>query len=301
MKPSPSLFPSKPPLALTCSRMTALCSRRTSMKRESPRRSAIAVEPSMSLNMMVTVPSGAACDFRSGCSASASLATVSIEEPMSLRSTPCAFSLSASARSSNAFIQPLCDVQRLREHRESLLAVSGRVPPQEHVRVVVVRPTQPRGRKPPVHFSGVVEMSFRLVPPPKHRGEEAEIAGCRSIEIGHCADNDVAVRIREKQVKELSRPRAIIKVPRDFSHEGHCDRPVPVSKYRSRFRATFVFFARLVQASNLAVEVDEPNPPGWEQRELVDVAPCRRFHLSQASLLATQHESLGAEHSESGK
>src|SRR5437870_320447 len=102
MKPSPSLFTSKPPLALTCSRMTALCSRRTSMKRESPSRSVSAVDPSMSLNMMVTVPSGAACDLRSGCSASASRATVSIEEPRSLRSIPCAFIFIASERSRSA-------------------------------------------------------------------------------------------------------------------------------------------------------------------------------------------------------
>ena len=61
MKPSPSLFTSKPPWALSCSRMMALCSRRTSMQRWSPRRSVRTVESSMSLNMMVTVPSGAAC------------------------------------------------------------------------------------------------------------------------------------------------------------------------------------------------------------------------------------------------
>ena len=59
--------------------MRALCLRSSSCHAWSPRRSVSTVESSMSLNMIVTVPSGAACVAMSGRSLLTLSATMSIE------------------------------------------------------------------------------------------------------------------------------------------------------------------------------------------------------------------------------
>src|SRR3990172_2569140 len=60
MKPSPWDLTSKPSCAASCSRTMVLCSPSSSIQRWSPKRSVISVELSISLNRIVTVPSGAA-------------------------------------------------------------------------------------------------------------------------------------------------------------------------------------------------------------------------------------------------
>ena len=67
MKPSPCDLTSKPPYAGRSSRThAALCTRSSSSQRTSPSRSLSAVDPSMSENRIVTVPSGAAAARRLG-------------------------------------------------------------------------------------------------------------------------------------------------------------------------------------------------------------------------------------------
>jgi hypothetical protein len=60
MKPSPWFFTSKPPWRRTRSAMIPLWVRSSRIQARSPSRSVRTVEFSMSLNMIVTVPSGAA-------------------------------------------------------------------------------------------------------------------------------------------------------------------------------------------------------------------------------------------------
>jgi hypothetical protein len=73
----------------------------------SPKRSVITVEFSMSLNMIVTVPSGAVAVVRSGRSSSIAAATASIDVVTSVASIPWKRSLRVNARSTRPAM-PIC-------------------------------------------------------------------------------------------------------------------------------------------------------------------------------------------------
>jgi hypothetical protein len=86
----------------------ALWRRITSRAARSPRRCVISVNPSMSLNISVTVPSGAACVAMSGRRASIDAATTSMVCFSSwVDELPWTRSLSASTRSSQGVPAPI--------------------------------------------------------------------------------------------------------------------------------------------------------------------------------------------------
>src|SRR5438034_217422 len=97
MKPSRSCSTSIPLWPATCSRTIALCARSIPCARSSPRRSAIAVKPSTSVNRIVIVPSEPACLLRSGGFNLTRWATASMDVRTWALTAPSARSLSASA------------------------------------------------------------------------------------------------------------------------------------------------------------------------------------------------------------
>ena len=124
MKPSPRDFTSKPRYVATLRRTMSLWPRSTRWARRSPNLTVNRVKPSISLNRMVTVPSGAVCERKSGRSDVTAEATESIDVLGAIEGTPCNSNLRSKTRSIKGRMPSSLEMPRDSSCKDVALATS---------------------------------------------------------------------------------------------------------------------------------------------------------------------------------
>ena len=159
----------------------------------------------MSLNMIVTVPSGAACFFRSGCSDwTAERRRRWKCRCRSIELMPCAPIFKPRQTSTSALhAQRLRRIDRFRQQPERLLPVAGRVSRQQHLGVAAPRPDD----RPAPHCSRVhLQRRVRTRAPRRPSAPSSPAAGAvtpqRPVAVDQRADDDAPSAVRSDHVVE---------------------------------------------------------------------------------------------------